>query len=158
MIHETPGPSESDMNWTAPENNKENKPKVPFHEINIDFVRSSGPGGQKVNKTSSKAQLRWNIGESSEFSDIQKELIREVAGNKLNSEDEIVLSEQTERSQYQNRDTVIKRLQQLVDEALIVKKERKPTKPSKRQKQKRLDDKKKLGDKKKDRKVPQGGW
>ena len=157
---------EEEANWKAPENkdsnpsveSKDERPKVPFGEISIDFVRSSGPGGQKVNKTSSKAQLRWNVGGSEAYTDEQKELIRESAGNRLNVEDEIVLSEQNERSQYQNRDAVIKRLQALVAEALTPKKERKPTKPSRAQKQRRLDEKKKQSQKKKMRKSPKGGW
>ena len=111
-----------------------------------------------MNKTSSKAQLRWNVGVSAVFSEEQKMAIREAAGNRLNTEDEIVLSEQNERSQYQNRDVVIKRLQQLVVEALTSKKERKPTKPSKAQKRQRLDDKRRQGEKKRSRQKPRGGW
>ena len=157
---------EEEANWKAPENkdsnpsveSKDERPKVPFGEISIDFVRSSGPGGQKVNKTSSKAQLRWNVGASEAYTDEQKVMIREVAGNRLNADDEVVLSEQNERSQFQNKDTVIKRLQKLVVEALTPKKKRKPTKPSKAQKQRRLDEKKKQGQKKKMRKPPRGGW
>ena len=160
------GPSTEDMNWKAQENKandrsveaKDGRPKVPYGEINIDFVRSSGPGGQKVNKTSSKAQLRWNVGNSEAYTDEQKATIRKMAGNRLNIEDEIVLSEQNERSQYQNREMVIKRLQQLVGEALTPKKERKPTKPSKGQKQQRLDDKRRQGEKKRSRQKPRGGW
>lgn len=152
-------PSIEDVNWKAQENKTEDeRPKVPYGEINIDFVRSSGPGGQKVNKTSSKAQLRWNVGVSAVFSEEQKTAIREAAGNRLNTEDEIILSEQNERSQYQNRDVVIKRLQQLVAEALTPKKERKPTKPSKAQKRQRLDDKRRQGEKKRSRQKPRGGW
>lgn len=133
-------------------------PRVPESEIDIDFVRSSGPGGQKVNKTSSKAQLRWNVGESSGFTDVQKEAIREVAGNRLNGEDEIVIAAETERSQLQNKSAVIERLHEIVTEALTPKKERKETKVSKSQKKKRLENKRRTGAKKRDRKPPKGEW
>ena len=162
------GPSGEDIDWKAPENKannpsveagvETNRPSVPESEINIDFVRSSGPGGQKVNKTSSKAQLRWNVGESGVYSEEQKEAIREAAGKRLNTEDEIVLSEQNERSQFQNRDAVIKRLQVLVVEAITPKKKRKPTRVSKNQKQQRLNNKKRTSDKKKNRQSPKGDW
>lgn len=133
-------------------------PRVPESEIDIDFVRSSGPGGQKVNKTSSKAQLRWNVGESAGFTDAQKEAIRESAGNRLNGDDEIVLAAETERSQLQNRNAVIGRLQEIVTEALTPKKERRETRVSKTQKRKRLDDKRRTSEKKRRRKPPKGEW
>lgn len=133
-------------------------PKVPESEIDIDFVRSSGPGGQKVNKTSSKAQLRWNVGESAGFTDTQKESIREAAGNRLNGDDEIVLAAETERSQLQNKSAVIERLREIVTEALTPKKERKETKVSRTQKKKRLDEKRRTSEKKRLRKSPKGGW
>jgi ribosome-associated protein len=131
---------------------------VPENEIQIDFVRSSGPGGQKVNKTSSKAQLRWNVGASRAFTEEQKASIRAGAGNRLNNEDEIVLAAQTERSQFQNRDQVVQRLQDLVAEALSPKPERQPTEVSRSQKRQRLEEKRRIGDKKRDRKLPRGEW
>jgi ribosome-associated protein len=134
------------------------QPTVPENEIDLEFVRSSGPGGQNVNKTSSKAQLRWNVGASQAFTEEQKAAIRAGAGNRLNKEDEIVLSAQTERSQSQNRDEVVERLQDLVAEALTPEKERRPTKVSKSQRQERLDDKRRTSDKKGGRKPPQGDW
>jgi ribosome-associated protein len=134
------------------------RPTVPEDEIKVDFVRSSGPGGQKVNKTSSKAQLRWHVGGSAAFSEHQKELIRKAAGKRLNAEDEIVLSAEAERSQPQNRAAAIERLQRLVAKALAPKKTRKPTKVSVAQKRKRLEDKRRQGEKKRQRKPPTGEW
>lgn len=136
----------------GPEKKEGNPSAVPESEISVDFARSSGPGGQKVNKTSSKAQLRWHVGLSEVFTEEQKEMIRTAAGHRLNSEDEIVLSSDVERSQIQNKRDVIGRLQKLVANALTPKKERKPTKVSKAQKQKRLDEKRKRGEQKKLRK------
>jgi ribosome-associated protein len=133
-------------------------PKVPETELNIDFVRSSGPGGQKVNKTASKAQLRWRVGDSAAFTPEQQQKIRERAGKRLNADDEIVLWADTERSQPQNRAAVVKRLQALVDQALTPRKVRKATRVSRAQKQKRLDDKRRNSDKKSSRRPPKGDW
>lgn len=133
-------------------------PVVPEIEIHLEYVRASGPGGQKVNKTSSKAQLRWHVGGSQAFTEEQKAAIRLHAGHRLNSEDEIVLAAQTERMQSQNRGEVIQRLQGLVAEALTPQKERKPTRVSYSQKQRRLEDKSRTGEKKQNRKPPRGEW
>ncbi|MDD5251335.1 MAG: alternative ribosome rescue aminoacyl-tRNA hydrolase ArfB [Patescibacteria group bacterium] len=131
---------------------------IPAHELHLDFVRSSGPGGQKVNKTSSKVQLRWRVGESGVFAEEQKALIRKAAGHRLNADDEIIIVADAERSQYQNRDEAVRRLQDLVARALTPKKTRRPTKISRAQKQKRLDDKRRQSEQKKLRRPPQNGW
>lgn len=131
---------------------------VPESEIQLDFVRSSGPGGQNVNKVSSKAQLRWNVGGSHVFNDEQKAAIRVRAGKNLNTQDEIVLSAESERSQSQNKEAVIRRLQELVRVALAPKKKRKPTEVSRSQQRKRLDDKRITSDKKQSRKSPRSDW
>lgn len=133
-------------------------PVVPDGEIRIDFVRSSGPGGQNVNKTSSKAQLRWNVGASQVFTEEQKAAIRAGAGNRLNNEDEIVMAAQAERSQLQNRGEAVRRLRELVASALAPSKERKPVKVNRSQKQARLDEKRRTSGKKHGRKSPQGDW
>lgn len=143
---------------TDPEKEESDPPTVPESEMHLEFVRSSGPGGQKVNKTSSKAQLRWSVRESRAFTEEQKTLIREAAGNRLNNEDEIVLSSQTERSQMQNREDVTLRLQELVADALTPQKERKETRVSRSQKERRLDDKRRAGEKKQNRRPPRGEW
>jgi ribosome-associated protein len=155
------GPPVPEEAWRAPENQEQNEadpPAVPESEISIDFVRSSGPGGQNVNKVSSKAQLRWKVGTSAAFSEEQKALIREAAGKRLNSEDEICLYEQGERSQQRNRDGVVRRLQGLVAEALAPKKERKPTRVSRSEKMRRLEEKRRAGEQKRLRKPPRGEW
>lgn len=146
------------MSWGGQEKKEDKLPVVPESEMNIDFVRSSGPGGQKVNKTSSKAQLRWRVGGSGAFTEEQKALIRAAAGNRLNSEDEIVLASQIERSQSQNRDEVIRRLQSLVAEALVPKKERLATEVSEEQKRRRGEEKQRNSERKEQRRPPKGGW
>ena len=131
---------------------------VPESEIEISFVRSSGPGGQNVNKTSTKAQLRWRVGGSAAFSEEQKAAIRAAAGHQLNADDEIVISAEAERSQARNKDAAIARLQDLVARALTPRKARKATKISRAEKRKRLEAKGRQSEKKRERKAPPGDW
>lgn len=126
---------------------------IPENEIQIDFVRSGGPGGQNVNKVATKAQLRWKVGESQIFSDEEKDKIREALANRLTKEDEIVLNCDEERSQTRNKEIAIARLNDLVRSALVEEEERMPTKPTRTSQEKRLEEKKMKSDIKKSR-----GW
>ena len=128
--------------------------EIPSSEIIFRAVRSSGPGGQKVNKTASKVELRWNVEGSSLFNDDQKALLFEKLASRINSEGELILTCETERSQLQNKTTAQKLLNTLVNEALEQPLERVPTRPTKAARQKRLDDKSKNAAKKKNRKTP----
>ena len=119
-----------------------NKKQIPQSEIKMTFARSSGAGGQNVNKTSTKVILHWKVGESSVFNDLEKKRIRNKLVNRLNDEDEIVVMAEEERSQLQNRVQALTRLQSLVSKALIIPKKRKPTKPTYSSKLKRLETKK----------------
>lgn len=123
--------------------------KIPASEYTIEFARSGGPGGQNVNKVSSKAQLRWNVGTSTVLSDEQKARVRVVLKNRLTNEDEILVMAEDERSQAQNREQVIERLQELITQALHVPKKRRPTKPTRSSKEKRLQSKKIISARKK---------
>lgn len=114
---------------------------IPPEEITIDFVRSSGPGGQNVNKLSTKAQARWNVGASRVFTAEQKAKIRQKLKNRLNNHDEIVVASSNERSQEQNKNNVLALLQTLVVNALKVPKKRIGTKPTRSSKKKRVETK-----------------
>ena len=124
---------------------------VPISELRIDFSRSGGPGGQNVNKTSTKVTLRWSVAASRAFSPEQKNQIRAFLRNRINKEDELVLSVETERSQSQNRELAIERLNTLVKKALVRKKIRRPTKPTRASKIKRLEYKRKVAHRKRAR-------
>jgi len=124
---------------------------IPEAEMEIDFVRSSGPGGQKVNKTSSKAQLRWNVDRSAVFTPEEKARIKTQLVNRLNKAGEIVLASDEMRSQPQNRERVVELLRTLVARALVPEKERIPTHPRRAAKERRLDDKARQGQKKQTR-------
>jgi ribosome-associated protein len=130
---------------------------VPEREISVEYARSSGPGGQNVNKRDTKAVLRWNVGASSAFSEEEKAKIREFAGKRLNAEDQLVLSADQERSQAQNRDSAVARLQNIVRSALEPEKERRPTKPTRASKERRIDEKRRQGLKKRERRFPRNG-
>jgi len=126
---------------------------VPESEISESFSRSGGKGGQNVNKLSTKAEARWNIGNSQAFTDEQKEKIEQVLKNRINKEGELIVVSQEERSQLQNRQRAFQRLNELVLWALIPEKERIPTKPTRASKERRLEAKK-LQKEKKSRRQP----
>lgn len=133
------------------ENMDDSQKLVPESEISEQFSRSGGRGGQNVNKLSTKAEVRWNVGESKAFSDEEKEKIQQVLGNRISKKGELVITSQEERSQLQNRERAIERLNKLVNDALVPEKERKPTKPTAGSKERRLEEKRQLGEKKKSR-------
>ncbi len=116
---------------------------IPLSELIINFARSGGPGGQNVNKIESKVILRWRVGESAAFSDDAKARIRTKLANSLNNADEIVIQADEERSQAQNKERAIARLNHLVAQALTVPKKRRPTKPTMSSRRKRLEAKNK---------------
>lgn len=130
----------------------EHQPKrMPESEIGISFVRSSGPGGQNVNKRSTKAEMRWDLGASPFYSPEEKKLIREAAGNRLNEKGEIVIASDRLRSQSQNKEFVIEQLRQLVAEALKPRRLRQATRPTRSSQEKRILEKKRVSSKKESR-------
>ena len=115
---------------------------IPESELNITFARSSGAGGQNVNKTSTKVIIHWPVGKSAVLTDEEKARVREKLANRINNEDELVLMSEEERSQSQNRELAVARLQELVAQALHVPKKRRPTRPTKGSKLRRIESKK----------------
>ena len=115
---------------------------IPRHEIQLVFVRGTGPGGQNVNKTSTTAQLHWSVDASTAVTDAQKAMIRHSLRNRINNSGELVLTAGEERSQSQNRETAIERLERLVTKAITPRTRRIATKPTRASKERRLTTKK----------------
>jgi ribosome-associated protein len=121
-------------------------------EFEFIMSRSSGPGGQHVNKVNSKVTLRWNIAQSQALSPEHKEHLLQKLAARLTKERELIISAQESRSQSANKETVISRLDSLLRKAFAKPKPRKATKPSATAKAKRLDRKKRHAEKKQWRK------
>ena len=128
--------------------------EVLFQECDFKAVRSSGPGGQHVNKTSTKVMLHWSLKDSNVFSEDQKQRLYKRLQNKLTTDDQLVLSYDQSRSQHKNKDEVFKNLVRLLENGLLKPKRRKKTKPSLASKKRRLDSKKRNAEKKANRKPP----
>ena len=122
------------------------------NELKFTASRSGGPGGQSVNKVNTKVTLRWDVKNSISIDDEQRLRITEKLAIVINNEGEVVLTAQTNRSQLQNKEEVIQKLNGMLTKAFIVRKARKPTKRTKASIQRRLAAKKKQSDKKKLRK------
>lgn len=103
---------------------------IPDAEIVVKAMRGGGPGGQVVNTTSNNMEVRWCIGASRTLSDEQKALVREAAGRRVTTQDELIVRCQSERSQLQNTQEAKGRLHAFVREALTPQKERKATRKS----------------------------
>lgn len=127
------------------------KVQVPLSELVYTASRSSGPGGQHVNTTDTRIQVRWNVLESSALCEAERTLIRKNLASRLTEAGDLILASDTHRSQRRNREEVTQRLAALVREALIPPKPRKKTRPTRASREKRLNDKRKKSRAKKDR-------
>lgn len=118
---------------------------LPHTEFSYQFTGSSGPGGQNVNKTSTKVRLFWWPDESLSLNDKQKEIIKQRLANYLVDSGAVVIESSVERSQLQNRQRAEERLQKLVAAALVPARKRIATKPTRASKERRLAEKKHRG-------------
>lgn len=123
-------------------------------ELKFKAVRSSGAGGQHVNKVSTKVELFFDITNSSTLSSEEKERIYRKLGNKLTKENVLQLQCDESRSQHKNKELVIERFLYTIENALKVRKKRRKTKPSRSSIEKRLKAKKKKAQKKANRVKP----
>ncbi len=129
---------------------------IPDEELEWKFIRSSGPGGQNVNKVSSAVQLRFLLPVNSSLPVAARNRLRGLAGQKLIDDGSIMLSARSERSQEQNRRAALERLAQLIRAALIEPKIRKKTRPTRASKERRIESKKHRASTKRQR--GRSGW
>ncbi len=122
---------------------------IPLAELEFSYARSSGPGGQNVNKVNSKALLRWNLLQSPSLTEEQRALLLVKLENKINQEGELLLSSDSFRDQIRNREDCIERFRGLVTAALVKPKKRKKTKQSFSSRKRNEASKKKHSEKKK---------
>ena len=125
--------------------------EIPRSEVEVRTSRSSGAGGQHVNKTSSRVELSWNIALSKALDDDQRERLLSRLASRLSEEGAIRVVASDTRSQLRNREAAEKRLAETIAKALIVPKKRKPTRRPRAANEARLTEKKKHSDKKRDR-------
>jgi len=123
-------------------------------EFKFSASRSGGPGGQNVNKVNTRVELRLSLLTSQILTEQEKETIRIKLKNRINSEDELVLVSNSERTQWRNKENVVEIFFDLIEKALIPLKKRINTKPSQASKLKRLESKKIQAQKKRLRKPP----
>ncbi|WKB82643.1 alternative ribosome rescue aminoacyl-tRNA hydrolase ArfB [Cellulophaga omnivescoria] len=123
-------------------------------ELQFKAVRSSGAGGQHVNKVSTKIELTYDLQNSTAVTDKEKERLLLKLSNRLTKENVLLLQCDDSRSQHKNKELAIKRFLELIKSALVVPKKRKKTKPSRSAIEKRLNTKKKSALKKANRKRP----
>jgi len=115
--------------------------EIPDAELEVAFVRSSGPGGQNVNKVASAVQLRFFLDKNVTLSEEVKARLRMLAGQRLNDAGELLIVARESRSQEQNRRTAEQKLLDLVRRALVAPRKRHATKPTRASKERRLETK-----------------
>jgi len=129
--------------------------KLLENEVRFSTSRSSGPGGQNVNKVNTQVELRFSLNETAIFSEEEKSRILEKLKNKINSAGELILSSQQARTQLENKELVTIKFFNAIESALRVKRTRIKTAPSPASVKQRLDTKKNVSAKKQLRKPPE---
>ncbi len=129
---------------------------IPGDELVYRASRAGGPGGQHVNTADTRVELRWNVRDSRALGPVQKALLAERLGRRINQEGELVLHCATERSQHRNRALVAARLASLVRAALVRRRDRVPTTPGRAASDRRLTAKRVRAGRKRSRERPGG--
>jgi ribosome-associated protein len=115
-------------------------------EIEESFVRSSGPGGQNVNKLSTAVQLRFDVRHSPSLPGDVRTRLERLAGSRLTRDGELVIIAQSHRTQARNRQDALDRLLELIRKAAVAPIKRRPTRPTKGSRERRIEGKKRRGD------------
>ncbi len=128
--------------------------RIPFSELEYRASRSGGPGGQHVNTSSTRVEVWWDVAGSPSVLPEQRALLLERLGTRLDSSGRLRLVSGGSRSQLRNREEVTERLRSVLAAALLVRKKRKPTRPSRATKAARLEAKRRRGATKQQRRAP----
>jgi ribosome-associated protein len=126
---------------------------IPRTELTIRVSRSSGAGGQHVNKTSSRVEITWNVEESKALTEDQREMIRARLASRLSNDGSLRFVSSETRSQHRNREIAEQRLAETVRKALTPRKKRKPTRRPKSADEARLATKRRHSEKKRERRT-----
>ena len=114
---------------------------IPGRELRVSFARSGGPGGQNVNKVETKVELRWRPGESSVLSDEDRARLLDRLARRLTGAGDLIVSSSRTRDQARNREDARRRLAAVVAKALERPKKRRPTRPTREARRRRLEEK-----------------
>ena len=126
---------------------------IPLDELSFRYARSSGPGGQHVQRTETKVELLFDLARSPSLSEEQRQLAPSRLGSRIDSQGMLHLVSQTGRSQLDNREEVVERFRRLLAAALVPAKKRASTKPSAASRHRRLEAKRRRGEAKRLRRV-----
>jgi ribosome-associated protein len=126
---------------------------IPDDELSFEFSRSSGPGGQNVNKVSTKATLLFDVEGSPSLTDEQRTRIKRRLGTRITKAGVLRITSQRHRSQRANREAVVERFSELIEEALRPRRRRRRTRVPREAKERRLQEKKRRGELKRQRGV-----
>jgi ribosome-associated protein len=132
--------------------------KIDESEIQFDFIRASGPGGQNVNKVATSVQLRFNVINSPSLQPDVKERLVRLAGSKMTADGILIIAARRYRTQEQNRFDATQKLANLIQKALVKPKIRRPTHPGVTAKAARLGEKKQRGAIKRTRRYDAAEW
>ncbi len=125
--------------------------RIPYTELQFQFARASGPGGQHVNRTESAVELSFDLAHTPWLTETERTRAISKLGSYVDGAGVVHVVSQSERSQLRNRELAISRFAELLRQALTVPKKRRPTKPSKASQEKRMDGKRKAGQTKRGR-------
>jgi len=124
---------------------------VPKWRLTISTSRSGGPGGQHVNRTESKVEIRFNVAEADWIPEQVRLRFTRLFANRITQDGEFVMTCEENRSRHRNQEVALERLSQMLDEAVVIPKSRRPTRPTRASKHRRLDAKSARSKIKKDR-------
>ncbi|MBT4866476.1 MAG: aminoacyl-tRNA hydrolase [Planctomycetaceae bacterium] len=128
--------------------------RIPRDEFTFTFMRSSGPGGQNVNKVNTKVRLRWDVAKSPSLSEAVRERFRKTYSRRITAEGDLLITSQRYRDQVRNIDDCLEKLRELLAAVAAPPRKRKKTRPSRASKERRLQGKREQSERKRSRRKP----